>query len=92
MYNLIVYTLVQLFGVDATVAGQIAPSISEAWLTHYKGDETTTPQLQGLIDLLMGSGDQTQQYLGTILISMLTDLPPQDNNIKINLTSGDVIP
>ncbi len=92
MHNLIMYVLTQQFGVDAATAEQITPVISAAWLAHYKGDESATPEIQGVIDFLLGSENQTEQYLGTILQSMLTDLAPMDNNIKINLTTGDIIP
>ncbi len=90
MYLLIMYVLMNEYGVDEASANQIAPVIAASWLAHYNGDEIITAQAQGVVDML-SNGDATMQLVGSMIQSIYTDLPPVDNDLKINLTSGAVV-
>ena len=95
LYNgiieLAVYTLMQEeYGLSQPEAEALAPLIASAYVTHYAGDEVMPADAQAAISMMKQSGDQLQIMFATILESMFTDLPPADNNITIDLQTGNV--
>jgi hypothetical protein len=88
MQNLVDMTLVYQFGVPASQAQALAPLVSTAWVTHYAGDETPSPVDIYTYSALKASPDPLTQAMGYALQSLWTDLPPSDNSLTIDLTSG----
>lgn len=73
------------YGISALQAALVAPSIANALIAHYSGNETMTSQIQALINTFMASGDQNMNLLGTALTAIWTDLPPDDLTLEMNL-------
>lgn len=75
------------------LAPQVDPSItvgsmiSNAMIKHYIGDETIDPTTKQIVERMVSSKDTTVQMLGNAIMSILTDLPPSDNNLQIDLKS-----
>jgi predicted phosphodiesterase len=74
------------------------PLIASAFVAHYQGDETLEPATYGdimafigLLDLLDGTSDQLVP-LGYALLSLFTDPPPGDNDVRIDLATGEILP
>jgi len=91
MTNMIEYALIYDFGLDQTTAAQLSPAVVGGFAAHYAGDEQLTDEnIIGTINYLLNSGDQTQIFLGSSIQSYFTDLPPADNNLKIDLLTGTI--
>ena len=82
------------FYLDPATANFLAPAVSEAMVDHYIGDE---PGLGGasfntqIIVYGLLAGSVQEQQIGGAIASILTDLPPADNNLTINLAVGSVM-
>ena len=71
----------------------LAPAMTEAFVSHYQGDEGSrpiSPQTQGIIAYLRSLNDPMSQLMANVLMAVFTDLPPADNNLIINLITGAV--
>jgi hypothetical protein len=88
MANLVDLTLLYQFGVPAAQAQALAPLVSTAWIAHYAGDETPSPVDFYTYSALEASPDPLTQAMGYALQSLWTDLPPRDNTLTIDLTTG----
>jgi hypothetical protein len=88
MANLVDLTLVYQFGVPAAQAQALAPLVSGAWIAHYAGDETPSPVDVYTYSALEASADPLTKAMGYALQSLWTDLPPRDNTLTIDLTTG----
>jgi len=75
------YVLMNVYGLDATSATYVAPRFRNAILAHYAGNERISPKEQ----VLDNEVTAISPLLGGALQSLWTDLPPQDNEIHINL-------
>jgi len=77
------------YNLPAVVANALAPAVTEAMEDHYIGDEPglagTSPATQATVANLM-AGDAQSRMLGGAIWSMLTDLPPADNNLTMDLS------
>ncbi len=73
------------YGIPAQQAALVAPSIANALIAHYSGNEVLTPQSQALINTFIAGGDQNMLLLATALTSIWTDLPPDDLTLEIHL-------
>jgi len=73
------------YGIPAQQAALVAPSIADALIAHYSGNEIMTSQIQALINTFMTSGDQNMTLLGTALTAIWTDLPPDDLALEMHL-------
>ena len=75
---------------DATTAQAIAPVVAEALEVHYAGDEpppdAATKQIANILE---SSASPAGQAWGYSLISLHTDLAPADNDVVLDLSSGD---
>jgi len=69
------------YNVPEDVAIQLAPVFAQAMLTHFGGDETITPETATQIQ----SVDDISHDLPNFLYGLNTDLPPEDNNLIVNL-------
>lgn len=70
----------------------LAPALTEAFVSHYQGDEDTRPisaSTKGIIAYLQGQGDPLSQMMANILLSVFTDPAPADNSLTINLITGN---
>lgn len=56
----------------------------DAFMQHYQGDEKALPEVMAVVQGMASSTDPMTKMLGSVLVSMYTDLPPQDNNIVIS--------
>ena len=72
-------SLMKDFGLSMAEAALVAPHLADGFMAHYAGDEQITPQAEVFIQALIQSGDPTKSYLGMMLESLWTDLPPADN-------------
>jgi 3',5'-cyclic AMP phosphodiesterase CpdA len=81
------------FSLDAGTANYLAPAVTEALMDHYIGDEPglsgATPATRSIVSGLL-AGNAQQQQLGGAIYSILTDLPPADNNLTLALTAGEL--
>jgi len=90
MLGLSTYILTSQFGVDEQTAQMLAPVMTEAFVTHYRGDETMTAEAQGVITTLKQAGDANSLFMASALEALFSDPPPADNTLTINLESGMV--
>lgn len=70
---------------------QIYPLLINALIAHYEGDEQPMSETTTKINQLLTSSDSILKSFGIFLNSLWTDLLPADNNIIINMTSGEVV-
>jgi len=88
MRNLVATILVSMFGLGEAEAQSYSPIMSDAFITHYRGDETMTAEAQELIVELQRAGDVNSLLMASALQALLTDLPPADNTLTIDLETG----
>lgn len=81
-------SLMNDFGLTEAEAGIVAPHVADGFMAHYAGDEQMTPQTEAFIGSLLQSGDLTKTYLGMVLGSLWTDLPPADNRGLFDLAEA----
>jgi len=76
---------------------QVAPNVTindlfaRVAIAHYHGDENLDATTKALIQQLASSGDPNTKLLGQYMLSLSTDVPPADNNVKIDLLTGKAI-
>jgi 3',5'-cyclic AMP phosphodiesterase CpdA len=83
------------YNVPAPQAQSLAPAMTEAFMSHYQGDETSRPislQTQGTIQYLSTSTDPLFQFMGYELNAIFNDPAPADNNLTIDLITGSANP
>ncbi|MCK5738717.1 metallophosphoesterase, partial [bacterium] len=73
------------YGVPADQATLAVPYIVSAFVAHYAGDETMTPEMAAVVGALMASTDPNDLLVGMILGSLLIDPSPGDNNVSLQL-------
>ena len=78
------------YGVDKAEAAKLADQVADAFAAHYAGDEKLATgkepiQQQGL----SLPGWFVIQYRKDLIIGLWEDLPPTDNNITIDLKTGN---
>jgi len=82
------------YGLSAPVANYLAPAVTEAMEDHYMGDEPglggASPATYGIVTNLL-AGDAQSRMLGGAIWSMLTDLPPADNSLTMNLSGVTLV-
>jgi 3',5'-cyclic AMP phosphodiesterase CpdA len=67
------------------------PLMKEAWLAHLLGDEEMTEEQQQAADELASEGFIMLLVLD-VIEKLLTDIPPADNELTIDLVSGEHTP
>jgi 3',5'-cyclic AMP phosphodiesterase CpdA len=67
--------------VPEDIASQISPVFAQAMLQNFGGDETITPELYAAIESVAAVSPD----LGNILLGLVTDLPPSDNQLTVDL-------
>ena len=83
------------YSLPQSQAAQLAPAMTEAFMSHYQGDESTRPisaQTQGIISYLSSINDPNFQFMAYELNAIFHDPAPSDNNLTINLLSGSANP
>lgn len=92
LLSLSAYLLTQPpYNLPAAAAGQIAPAVTEAFLSHYQGDESTrpiSPATQAILASLLEQTDPMARMLGNALGSLFNDPAPADNEGTLNLLTG----
>ncbi len=76
------------YGVPQDQAAQLTPSLVDAFLAHYTGDEIPDAAILTTIDALMKSDDANAVLIGRMLGSLWTDPSPADNTMIIDMTGG----
>jgi hypothetical protein len=76
----IAITMLMDLGLDEPTAQTFAPYVAEAFIAHYAGDESPSPEALAFIDTLLNSGDQLLVFFGQFMGSVYTDLPPADTS------------
>lgn len=84
--------LVSQFSIDKQIADEISPVGVDAFLSHYKGDEIISKDAVDLIDKYSTSSNFAIRLILASIESLYTDINPQDNNVKINMKTGAIIP
>ena len=69
------------YGIPEEMADQIAPLFADAMLAHLGGDEIITPEANAGIK----SVSEISVDLAGILLGLYTDLPPEDNDLVVDL-------
>jgi 3',5'-cyclic AMP phosphodiesterase CpdA len=77
--------------IDAADVSQIAPIGAKAYLAHYLGDELIPEEAASIFEKYKNSTNPSIIFYMSYLKSLFTDLTPSDNNIKINIISGEII-
>lgn len=80
------YTLVNQYGLDAVTAAQLTPYVADAFSAHYAGDEILDGETMTMIMGLLNHPDSTRQFLGQMLFSLWTDLPPADTHTFLDFS------
>jgi 3',5'-cyclic AMP phosphodiesterase CpdA len=78
LLGIALHTLLYDYGLPQPVAEAYAPYVANAFMAHYAGDEQITPEAAAFISALLGSGNPTAVYMGQMVASLWTDLPPAD--------------
>jgi hypothetical protein len=86
--NIVVTYLTNVYGMDQITANLLAPYGADVFITHTQGDESLSNETKLMITALSLSTDSNIRYIASAMNSMCTDLPPKDNNLVINLSTG----
>lgn len=96
LLNLSAYLLMQPpYNLPQATAQFLAPAMTEAFSSHYMGDEGSrpiSPQSQGIIAFLQGQGDAMSQLFANTLLGLFNDPTPADNNVTLHLMTGTTAP
>lgn len=65
----------------------IGDLLVDAMMKHYQGDEKATPEVMAVAQGMASSSDPVTGTLGSVLLSLYSDLSPQDNNTKMGSAS-----
>jgi hypothetical protein len=76
------------FGVSTETINRIKPTVVDAFLGHYQGDENPTEDNRQAVQSLISGSDAIAAFLGGYLENLQTDLPPSDNDAAFNLKTG----
>jgi hypothetical protein len=84
------------YNLPQATAEFLAPAMTEAFASHYQGDEGSRPislQTQGIIAFLQSqTSDPMSQLMANALLAIFNDPAPGDNNLTIKLFSGTTSP
>ena len=83
--------LLATLGLSQEETDALAPFAADAIVAHYAGDETPSPEVLEVIQTYSQDPDLFIAAIGFLLGSLWTDLPPADNNVDIDLQSGEAI-
>lgn len=73
----------------------LAPAMTEAFASHYQGDESSRPVSPGteaIIAFLQGQADPMSQLMANALRAIFNDPAPADNDVVLPLLSGTTGP
>jgi 2',3'-cyclic-nucleotide 2'-phosphodiesterase (5'-nucleotidase family)/3',5'-cyclic AMP phosphodiesterase CpdA len=77
------------YNLPQPTAELLAPAMTEAFASHYRGDESSrpiSPQTQGIIAYLQSqTGDPMAQLMANALLALFNDPVPADNTLAIDL-------
>ena len=82
------------YSLPAPTANYLAPAVTEALIDHYAGDEPglagASPATYSIVTNLL-AGDPLSQQLGQAIYSILSDLPPSDNDEELDIDPSPVV-
>lgn len=87
MPGLIKTFLMNDYSLSEANADLVAPLMTDAIIAHYAGDENPSQETQIKLQQLIGNSDPTIQKIAAGLSLIWLDLPPQDNNLTIDLNN-----
>ncbi len=87
--SIVAELLINHFSISADSAQMIAPRLSEGLVAHYQGDEMITPETEAFIQQMNATGDLTSIIIGNSLNSIFNDPEPADNNVMVDLRTGE---
>ena len=97
LYGIAMYTLMQPvesggYGLDQETAQEFAPHFAEAFMAHYAGDESPTPETLGMLSGYISDPNPVVSQLGMWLYALWTDLEPADGDLsfKFDALTGDM--
>lgn len=87
-----IISFISEFDLDLTESEieQLTPIVTDAVIAHFAGDENPSQETLLEIQQLTESTNPIMQFIGTGLNFIWMDLPPADNDIQIDLKTGDV--
>ena len=88
MTGIVTYMLMTNYGMSSDDASDLAPLMTQAILAHYAGDETADTQTLAAIQQLQNDPDFLIKLVGQALQYIWTDPSPADNDIIIDLMTG----
>lgn len=68
---------------------EVLPLLVPAFTAYAAGDETPSTEIQAKTQNLMQSNNLKMQLVGSALNAVWNDLPPGDNNVEINIKTGE---
>lgn len=84
----VIYMLMNSLGVPQVKALMVAPDGVDAMTAHYAGDEAPTQEIW--IKIGTYAADPDLAVAAQLMGSLWTDLPPADNKVGFNISTGDV--
>lgn len=91
IYGLAFSLLTTEFGLSEADAQMPAQLLTDAFVAHYAGDELPDALTLATIQQIAQNPDQTYQFLANTLSELWTDDLPADNNLTIDLNTGNVL-
>ncbi|MCS7090845.1 MAG: esterase-like activity of phytase family protein [Verrucomicrobiota bacterium] len=96
LMGIVVNTLTQPpYNLPRATAEFLAPAMTEAFTSHYQGDEGTrpiSPYSQAVLTFLQGQTDPVSQLFASTLHGLFHDPPPADRYVRLDLMRGAAQP
>ncbi len=96
LMSLSTYLLTQPpYNLPHATAQMLAPAMTEAFASHYQGDESSrpiSPGTQAIIAFLQSQTDLMSQLMANALLAIFNDPAPADNHVVIQLLTGATFP
>jgi hypothetical protein len=83
------------YNLPQATAQFLAPAMTEAFASHYQGDEGSrlvSTQTQQTIAFLQSQADPLSLLMANALLAIFNDPAPADNNLTIDLLTGNTSP
>lgn len=77
------------YNLPVSTAAGIAPTIRNAFVAHYYGDENLSSAEKGTIDQIISASGSYGATFKSLLYGLWSDGAPADRNITINLKTGE---
>lgn len=78
------------YSMSTTTASAVAPTIRNAFIAHYSGDEQLSATEKATIDQIVAAAGSYGPTLNALVMGLWTDTTPADKNITIDIKTGKV--